>query len=698
MSRKNLFLISLTILGGLLLASCAGPPGQSGPAGPQGASGPQGQSGPPGATGEPGPAGQSFAIPGEGLVAEISSVEFSDDGKPIVTLRMTDAEGRPQTPETLEGYGFTIAQILVDESTGLSKYHNLLVREVEGAEYTVGSETFQPAVAKASQPFADTEGIWTAGDNGMYTYTFNNTLTTAVDPEQTTTVAIYAFKDGRASVANDVFTFVPAGGETTLTREVVKTETCNTCHNPLALHGGVRREIGLCVTCHTDQNTDPESGNTVDLKVMIHRIHNGANLASVEAGTPYRIVGFRQNTFDFSNAVWPQDVRNCTTCHSGGAQSANFMNAPNAAACTSCHDAVDPISGENHPGGAQEDGKCGSCHTPEGDEFGISITGAHTLPASSGQIKGVTLEIVSVEGAVPDSSPVVTFKVTDGNGNAIAPADMDYLALTLAGPTSDYTSRVTETVFRTPSDAPPAVEEADGGAYRYTFTYRIPRDATGTYAVGMEGYVMETIDGVEDPVRIAGFNPVSYVALDGGNPEPRRQVVDRELCNACHKNLALHGTIRQNTEYCVMCHNPMATDEAQRPAEAMPPTSINFRVLIHRIHRGAEANNPAQVYGFGGNLFNFGVVEFPGNLAECQTCHLPNTYGLPLANGVLPTTVTQNGRVISTTLATRSVCTACHDSAEAGGHAELMTTASDVETCTVCHSPGTEFDVYEVHR
>ncbi|MFH0879615.1 MAG: hypothetical protein V2A34_07870, partial [Lentisphaerota bacterium] len=69
--------------------------------------------------------------------------------------------------------------------------------------------------------------------------------------------------------------------------------------------------------------------------------------------------------------------------------------------------------------------------------------------------------------------------------------------------------------------------------------------------------------------------------MDGGKAVERRQAVDLELCNACHKKLALHGTIRQNTEYCVLCHNPTASDEARRPAEAMPPASINFRVLIH---------------------------------------------------------------------------------------------------------------------
>ncbi len=53
---------------------------------------------------------------------------------------------------------------------------------------------------------------------------------------------------------------------------------------------------------------------------------------------------------------------------------------------------------------------------------------------------------------------------------------------------------------------------------------------------------------------------------------------------------------------------------------------------------------------------------------------------------------------MSTTLPIRSVCTACHDSAAAGGHIELQTTASGMETCEVCHGAAKEFDVTRVHR
>ncbi len=708
MSQRMRFAGYILVLLGivLILVACSGaqgPAGQQGPqgaAGSQGSAGPQGAAGPQGPQGPAGPPGKSFVVPGQGLKVEITGVEIAADGKPLVALTLTDADGRPLTNKALEGYGFTIAQIVVDNATGLSKYQNLLVHEVEGKPYNLAGETKQPAIAKATQPFADSGGTWSVKDEGMYTYTFTNTLTSEVDPALTTVVGVYAWKDGRASVANNVFTYVPAGGEPSVTRQVVTTGACQTCHNPLQAHGGVRRETGLCVTCHTDQNTDPETGNTVEFKVMIHRLHSGTRLPSVQAGTPYQIVGFRQTVVDFSKGTWPQDTRNCTTCHSGGAQSDNFKTAPNIAACTACHDDVNLETGENHPGGKQTDGKCASCHKPDGKEFDASITGAHTIPINSTQIKGVNFEIVSVENAVPDGSPAITFKVTDKSGTAISPKDMDYLAVTFAGPTSDYTNRVTETIYRvTPNQpsAPPKVEDMGGGAFRYTFAAKIPKEATGTYAFGMEGYVMQTLEGVENPMRVAGFNPVTYMALDGGKPAARRQLVDREKCNACHKSLALHGTIRQNTEYCAMCHNPTHTDEERRPPEAMPPATVNFRVMVHRIHRGEELVSPYIVYGFGGNPIDFSTIFFPGNLADCETCHLPGAYDLPLPGGVLPTTVTQAGRVISTTLPIRSVCTACHDSAAVTGHVELMTTPNGLETCEVCHGVGKEFDVIKVH-
>src|SRR5213078_3372018 len=89
--------------------------------------------------------------------------------------------------------------------------------------------------------------------------------------------------------------------------------SCNNCHDPLSAHGGSRQDPKLCALCHQPQTVDPDTGNTVDLKVMIHKIHEGAKLPSVVAGGKYQIIGFSPTPVDFSKVALPpgQDVRNC---------------------------------------------------------------------------------------------------------------------------------------------------------------------------------------------------------------------------------------------------------------------------------------------------------------------------------------------------------------------------------------------------
>ena len=64
--------------------------------------------------------------------------------------------------------------------------------------------------------------------------------------------------------------------------------------------------------------------------------------------------GIGNTVYDFSDIVYPQDVRNCTTCHDENdadtPQASNWRMVANRAACGTCHEDINFAAG-GHPGG-----------------------------------------------------------------------------------------------------------------------------------------------------------------------------------------------------------------------------------------------------------------------------------------------------------------------------------------------------------
>ena len=144
-----------------------------------------------------------------------------------------------------------------------------------------------------------------------YTYTFHQTVPSGFDQSQTVRVGVYASRnlsefDLGTNSANDVFTFVPSGAAIVDTHEVVATKSCNRCHDPLAAHGGSRRLVTLCVMCHNPggngvDTVDPDTGNSIDFQVMIHKIHRGresAERGGREAISDHRLQSERERLFE----------------------------------------------------------------------------------------------------------------------------------------------------------------------------------------------------------------------------------------------------------------------------------------------------------------------------------------------------------------------------------------------------------------
>lgn len=634
---------------------------------------------------------------GPGVKVQITSVSIPGDRRPVVTFRVTDAQGNPLQLSDLDvnSVRFTIARIDQDKDTGLTSYFNYVMINATGRPFVFRGQTMQPALASAVQPASamDPGGTFVGLGNGVHKYTFGTVLPVDYNREAAHAVGVQATRNTRTFASNDVFYFVPAGGTPPVQRQVVDVANCNRCHDPLRFHGGSRVDTKLCVLCHTPQNTDPESGNTPDFKVMVHKIHRGANLPSVKAGKPYFIVGNAQNVFDFSEVVWPQDVRNCTTCHSNAPQADNWKNAPNAAACTSCHENVNPLTGQNHGGGVQTNATCKTCHTNTmASEFDLSIPGAHLLPTRSQQLRGVNFALVSFTNTGPGQNPTVVFNIKDRAGNSIAPSEMSTLSLILSGPTFEF------------QVAPPVSESAlratdvGGGNFSHTFAARIPGGASGSWAVGIEGYIQTDIKGSGGQtltVRDAGFNRVMYSPVTDAVAMPRKTIVSRTNCNQCHEDLgnpagrSIHGGIRRNTELCVLCHNP----NLQARVDAPRPASAQFKILIHRVHMGEEGSEPYVL-----RTRDLGETRFPGDQRNCEKCHLPGSQLIDFLHvGAQPTNIMEAGKVVQTIQPIAAACTACHDSQKAKDHASLQTTREGSETCILCHGEGRDFAVSKVH-
>lgn len=244
--------------------------------------------------------------------------------------------------------------------------------------------------------------------DGYYTYTFSTDITdssktnnVAFEPGRTHRIAIqlsYVNAAGETVRVNPYFDFtLDAAGKSvpvtdpSLTRKMTDVSSCNACHDKLALHGGGRVDTQYCVMCHNPGTTDANSGNNLNLATMAHKIHAGkllkAKLDAGQGGEDYTIWGYRDTRYNYAEVGFPQDLRNCSKCHSGAnpatPQGDNWKTKPTQQACLTCHAnlpgsawdashtlfARDPgVVGPNaNPAAAAKDltnAQCAACHAP----------------------------------------------------------------------------------------------------------------------------------------------------------------------------------------------------------------------------------------------------------------------------------------------------------------------------------------------
>ncbi len=379
-------------------------------------------------------------------------------------------------------------------------------------------------------------------DDGTYTYQFtdaipmnygvpiNNTtkftngeLTGPLDTG-TYTVAMVFSKDywtkgqltpDAASVAHDF-------GLNTMTlapREVVSAGNCNACHQRIQMHGGEFKSPALCVTCHTSGSEDNGSKDvgdttpvTIDFRVMIHKLHNGAHLPSVlgittaDDGTrvysanPVPVTPYIVGDTDFSGVTFPAfpnfniqmgknsgysaldatsksrdntsrtGVTSCINCH-GDPDDAGPLPAPKQGdnayiakmdACGSCHDDLDykkPYvkNGLTMSADVPED-QCVVCHKVSGTSLSVKTAHLHplldpaTTPTNVLAITAVTGGTGANGNFVAGDTPVVTFTAKDPQGANLPINHFDSFSLGLTGPTDNRQVVIPGALTATPFD------------------------------------------------------------------------------------------------------------------------------------------------------------------------------------------------------------------------------------------------------
>lgn len=722
------FLVTGALALSVALTGCAGDDGSAGLNGVDGVAGQDGQ------PGQDGQAGQNLTAPATAVTAQISSVTVPTPAAvagTVVEFSLTDQSNLPvATLPAGASVSVTLAKLSVD-SAGNTAWKSYINRTgaITGSNNIGSGPGNTPAITtptvQATTQSATSTLVALGGGNFRYTLTSSGVTTPeAVAFEATLTHRLgIQISGGGLAPVNIIKDFRPDGAAVSTFRRVATTTSCHDCHvGSFGFHGSsARTDVEYCVTCHNPGSIDPNSGNTVDMANMVHKIHAGHNLPSVQAGTPYIIWGNQGSRHDYSEVGYPmltEGLKNCRKCHNGALASTpegdNWKNKPTMLACGACHDDisfVDPApAGQTlHTGGAQANNNtCASCHSPASIET-YHVTNFETpnnpnTPAGVANFEFSLISVTTVDevvGATTNNLPVVTFRMKM-NG-----ADMDLATgvalpngitggpnfmIAYAAPQPGQSAPTDWNQFGRSAGQPATVTLAnlrsgaqgvfvDNGDGTYTGTLRgtlagevysaaYPAGAT-LKAVGIQGYFGQTeasigldLNGDGDTLDTNNRSTPSPILSVTGT-QARRTIVTQESCMTCHEILTFHGGNRtSNPQVCVVCHNPSLTATGNAAIE----TSQNLKDIIHGIHGANKRENPLDFQRTGSSRYVFiGPKHVRDPLAPTDFTKFNPLYfavdGTPLV-----TTPTTNLTVV-TYPAALDRCDACHVNGSALGGA-----------------------------
>jgi len=663
-TRSRVALLAMLALAAIGVAGCTGDDGKTGPQGPPGSGGGTGPTGPGGPPGTPGTVPATAA--NEILTTIDSVVIATGSKKPTVTFTVKDELGRP-----LSGLQAGHVRVFVAKLTPAADPQPSEWRSYISSENKPDPNCTDPACApgggSASTEYGTYEatnaagGVWADKGGGVYEYTLAKDLdayfgAVAYEPAKTHRVALQLTGSSRTAppgavsnkltelgelslLSNPVFDFRPDGGTPLATRDIIAEKQCNGCHVELSAHGGGRTDFRLCVTCHNPYTVQAATGTSFNMMALAHRLHSGEHLSK-----PLAIWDGSAIETPFADVTYPQDRRNCTTCHNdANVDGQNWKTTINANTCNTCHDTVNFTTGTNHAAGAATDDTCKICHA-DPNLPDLLVDGAHagsirvsapatglepSTPAVIEYGKQFQYKLISVSNTAVGQFPKIQFQIVDPtNANkgwdilvdkpflACGPGGASRIAIDVGFATTNFTNTGTGSATGLQTGTPaqpiqinplagagcaagfvtPVVIDATNKIYEVTSLVAIPAGATGTAVVGLEGHPAGDLDG--DGVysdRIPVKNVYKTSPVTDTTATARRAVVAINRCQTCHKTLSLHGNNRTDEpQVCVVCHNPDATDVGRRN-----PTATNYIVADATCTNGFRSSDVAPALGDG---------------------------------------------------------------------------------------------------
>ncbi len=507
---------------------------------------------------------------------------------------------------------------------------------------------------------ADLVGQLSYNADGYYTYAFKADITdptktggVTYEPALTHRIAIqlsYNNAAGQKVSVNPYYDFTIVDGKSVpvsanQTRKMTDVASCNSCHEKLALHGGGRVDTQFCVMCHNPGTTDPESGNVLTLSTMVHSIHAGRRIKAA-TGDDYTIWGYGNSKHDYAEVGFPQDLRNCTKCHSASnpatPQGDNWKTAVSQQACLSCHTAktggvwetthkvyASTLVGAGAAATDLTNAQCVACHkvgsniSPEVVHWNQNEENAAKYKMNIESATLVQSPTADLEGKVE----VKYFLSDPTNGDLKYKLESDsakfgslslYLAYQSMAGQSTATTEFSSYNNGGNNARVTAISGTNDGYNVYTHVITIPKSsathiAAGTARVVSIGQIKEpkletkSLDPRPAVVPAALVNVVAQhtfkdVALTG-TVQARRVIVSNDKCNACHGALgttsgsntlanAFHSGARNTVESCVICHDANRASSTVMTNGLVFNESYQFKRMIHGIHGNSKRTYP----------------------------------------------------------------------------------------------------------